>query len=218
MKRTPKPTYSIPADLAWAAAYAAWRINGNLYLKIVDDASGHAQTNKEILMQIVNQTPDLITEQDRIEAQACRSRLGSEISLRILKGEILGEWHTMQARLCGLETFTTAYDLAVLASFPKSYIKLQEIDQIHDRLRQCQDQAVGIGRVTLDIQVLTSFHSVKHGCWFVRGIDDQNRAVSFAWRSQLQDASHVRVSGTVKQFRDGISYLNRVKLTESETA
>ena len=133
MKRQPRPTYSIPAEQAWAAAYAAWRLNGNLYLKIVDDVASGMRTNKEIMMRILTETPEEITDQDREQGRLCRGRLGSEISLRLLKGETLTEWHTIQARLCNTDTFTTGYDLAVLASFPKSYTKTLARDQVKDR-------------------------------------------------------------------------------------
>ena len=100
MKRQPKPTYSISADQAWAAAQAAFRINGNRYVKINDGEN--ARPNKEIMLEILTQTPEQIVEQDRELAAACRQRLGSEISLRLLKGQELGEWHQIQARICTL--------------------------------------------------------------------------------------------------------------------
>ena len=216
MKRQPRPTYSISAEQAWAAAYAAWRLNGNLYLKIVDDVASGMRTNKEIMMRILTETPEEITDQDREQGRLCRGRLGSEISLRLLKGETLTEWHTIQARLCNTDTFTTGYDLAVLASFPKSYTKTLARDQVKDRLSQCEDSAVGAGRVQIEVEVVECFHSAKWECWFVQAIDHNNRAVMFAYREQLQLGICIEIAGTVKSYDNQLSRLNRVKILEEE--
>jgi hypothetical protein len=216
MKRQPRPTYSIPADEAWAAAYAAWRLNGNLYLKIVDDVHGGMQTNKEIMMQILTEKPDQITDEDREQAQACRQRLGSEISLRLLKGETLTEWHTMQARICNTETFETAYDLAVLASFPKSYSKILTEDQIQERLNQCQDSWYDQGRRQLVVEVVRSVYSAKWNTWYVWGIDTANHAVRFAYRENIRPGRILEIAGTVAGNKDRTTILKRVRVMEEE--
>jgi len=218
MKRTARPTYSIPADEAWAAAYAAWRLNGNLYLKIVDGVHQGTQTNKEIMMRILTETPDQITDEDREQAQACRQRLGSEISLRLLKGETLTEWHTVQAKICSLETFVTAYDLAVLASFPKSYSKILTEDQIQERLNQCDDSYYDQGRRQLVVEVVRSVYSAKWNTWFVWGIDKDNHAVRFAYRENIRPGRVIEIAATVAGNQDRTTILKRVRVMEEEIA
>jgi len=215
MKRQNRPTYSIPADDAWAAAHAAWRLNGNLYLKAVTVDSG-MQTNREIMMRIVTETPEEITDEDRKQGQSARGRLGSAISLKLLKGETLTEWHTVQARICNLETFVTAYDLAVLASFPQSYHKMLADDSAQDRLSQCEEQAVGEGRVQLTVEVIKSVHSQKWDCWFVWGIDKNNHAVMFSYREEVEPGTELDIVGTVRGFSNRLSRLNRVRVLEQE--
>lgn len=214
MKRQPKPTYSIPADQAWAAAQAAFRINGNRYIKINDGEN--ARPNKEIMLEILIQTPEQIVDLDHELATACRQRLGSEISLRLLKGETLTEWHALQARICPLETITTAYDLAVLSSFPNSYNKTLARDQVKDRLSECEDVVVGAGRVNLSVEVVESFYSRQWDCWYTRAIDHANRAVTFAYREQVKPGTNLDIIGTVKGFDNRMSRLNRVKVLEQE--
>ena len=214
MKRQPKPTYAIPADQAWAAAQAAFRINGNRYIKINDGEN--ARPNKEIMLEILTQTPEQIVDQDHELATACRQRLGSEISLRLLKGETLTEWHALQARICPLETITTAYDLAVLSSFPNSYNKTLARDRVKDRLSECEDVVVGAGRVNLSVEVVESFYSRQWDCWYTRAIDHANRAVTFAYREQVKPGTNLDIIGTVKGFDNRMSRLNRVKVLEQE--
>ena len=215
MKKQSRPVYDIPADLAWAAAQTAWRLNGNLYLKAVTVDSG-MHSNREIMMRILTETPEEITESDRSQGQSARGRLGSAISLRLLKGETLTEWHTTQARICNLETFTTAYDLAVLASFPQSYSKMLTDDSAQDRLSQCEEQAVGSGRVQLTVEAIKSVHSQKWDCWFVWGIDKLNHAVMFSYREEVEPGTSLDIIGTVRDFSNRLSRLNRVKVLEQE--
>jgi len=214
MKKTSKPTYTIPADQAWAAAQAAFRINGDRYIKINDGEN--ARPNKEIMLEILTQTPEQITDLDYELATACRQRLGSEISLRLLKGETLTEWHVLQARICPLETITTAYDLAVLASFPNSYNKTLARDQVKDRLSECEDVVVGAGRVNLSVEVVECFYSRQWDCWYTRAIDQANRAVTFAYREQVKPGTNIDIVGTVKGFGNRMSRLNRVRVLEQE--
>ena len=215
MKRQPRPTYSIPANDAWASACAAWRLNGNLYLKTVSMNSG-MQTNREIMMRILTETPDVITESDHEQGQSARGRLGSAISLRLLKGETLKEWHVTQARICNLETFVTAHDLAVLASFPQSYNKMLAEEVVQDRLNQCVEQAVGEGRVQLTVEVVKSAHSQKWDCWFIWAIDENNHAVTFSYREEVEPGTELDIVGTVRGFGNRLSRLNRVKVLEQE--
>ena len=215
MKRQTRPTYSIPADDAWAAACTAWRLNGNLYLKTVSMNSG-MQTNREIMMRILTETPDVITQSDREQGQLARGRLGSVISLRLLKGEILKEWHVTQARICNLETFAKAYDLAVLASFPKIYHKMLAEEAVQDRLNQCAEQAVGSGRVQLTVDVVKCIYSPKYDCRFVWAVDNHNHAVMFSYREDVEPGTKLDIAGTVRDFSNRLSRLNRVKILQQE--
>jgi hypothetical protein len=216
MKPQARPTYSIPADTAWAAAQAAWRLNGNRYLKVVDDVHGNKHTNKQIMMRILTETTDQITNMDREQGQLCRQRLGSEISLRLLKGETLSEWQSLQAKICSIETFETAYDLAVLASFPKSYSKILTEDQIQERLNQCQDSSYDQGRRQLVVEVVRSFYSAKWNTWYVWGIDTDNHAVRFAYRESIQPGRILEIAGTVAGNKDRTTILKRVRVMEEE--
>lgn len=210
MKRQHRPTYSIPAEQAWAAAFTAWRINGNAYIKIGQTDTVGQRSNREIMIDILTKTPEQIVEQDRELGLRGRSRLGSEISYQLLIGKPMSEWQTMQARICNTETFSTIYDLSVLASLPESYAKLLKNDQMQDQLNSCQDQVVGQGRVQLDITVVKCIYSSKHYTWFVWAIDRQNHAVRFAYRQAVRPGTSHSIVGTVKNYRNRISYLNRV--------
>ena len=218
MKRLPRPTYSIPADDAWAAAFTAWRLNGNRYVKTatMDNGQETEETNRRIMMRVLTETPEEITDEDREQGRSARGRLGSAVSLRLLKGETLTEWQATQAKICSLDTFVTGYDLAVLASFPKSYSKMLADEQIQDRLNRCEAQAMGSGRVHATVEVIKCNNSQKYDCWFVWAIDNNNRAVMFSYRQKIDPGVRVDIVGTVRDFSNRLSRLNRVKILQQE--
>ena len=211
MKKNPKPTYSIPADQAWAAAWTAWRLNTNRYVKFDQDG---LTANKVMMMGILTNQPDLISDQDRVESWAARDRLGIQVSLRMLKGEELNDWMKLQANICLLETFTSAYDLAVLASYPKSYSKLKADESVQDRLNACLDQPVGVSRVQLTVEAVKCIYSQKHNCWFVWAVDLANRAVMFSYRQEIRPGTRFDCAGTVRFYENQTTRLNRVVVLE----
>jgi hypothetical protein len=122
----------------------------------------------------------------------------------------------MQAKICNLETFVTAHDLAVLASFPQSYHKMLANDSVQDRLSQCAEQAVGEGRVQATVEVVKSVFSQKWVCWFIWAIDKNNHAVMFSYREEVEPGTSLDIVGTVRGFSNRLSRLNRVKVLEQE--
>jgi hypothetical protein len=212
MKKNTTPVYSIPADQAWAAAWTAWRLNSNQYLKLNRDG---LIANKIMMTGILLNQPELITDQDREQSRVARDRLGIDVNLRVLKGEELNEWTKLQANICLLETFTSAYDLAVLASYPKSYSKLKNNDLVEDRLSACQDHPVGTGRVQLTVESIKCIYSQKHNCWFVWAIDlDTNCAVMFSYREEIAPGARFTLLGRVRFYQDRTTRLNRVTVLE----
>jgi hypothetical protein len=164
----------------------------------------------------LTETPDQITDQDREQGRSARGRLGSELSLRLLKGETLDHWGVLQARICNTETLETAFDLAVLASFPQGYSKIMNEDQIQERLNQCEDSWYDQGRRQLVVEVVRSVYSAKWNTWYVWGIDTTNRAVRFAYREQIKPGQTVEIAGTVAGNKDRTTILKRVRVMGKE--
>jgi hypothetical protein len=87
---------------------------------------------------------------------------------------------------------------------------------LQDQLNQCVEQAVGEGRVQLTVEVVKSAHSQKWDCWLVWGIDKLNHAVMFSYREEVEPGTSLDIAGTVRDFSNRLSRLNRVKILQQE--
>ena len=215
MKKTRDIIDAVDADLAWSAACAAYRLNSG-YLKepeVVGDQVVRP-TNRELVRRCLENL-SLITDVDREQAQDCRRYMASAVTMQALKTE-LGEWSKITAKVCGLNTITSNYDLSVITSMPQSYVKALKKESVDSRLARCDQTHVGqLGnKVELTVEILRNNYSAKYNTWFVSGITDHNLAVFFAYREQLRSDQILKIRGTVKRLVDRATQLNRVKVME----
>jgi hypothetical protein len=202
----------VDADLLWSAAQAAYRINGG-YLKVPEQSGDKIvkPTNREIV-RVAMYDPLLITEQDREQARACRRYMATSVTMQALRAE-LGEWARITAKVCNLKEITSNYDLSVITAMPHSYAKALQKEQLDARLARCEGTVGQIGdKVELTVEIVRNQYSAKFNTWFVSAITNDNRAVYFAYREQMQFKSNVLIRGTVKRHTDRATQLNRVKL------
>ena len=126
----------VGADLVWSAACAAYRINGG-YFKEAETVGDQVirQTNREIVRRALADSL-LITDADRELALNCRQHLATTVTMQALKSE-LGEWARITARVCGLDTVDSMYDLSVITTMPHSYAKTLRRESVDARLARC---------------------------------------------------------------------------------
>jgi len=215
MKRTRDTIDAVNADLLWAAACTAYRLN-NGYLKQPDVVGDQVvrPTNREIVRRALAE-PTLITDTDRAMAEQCRRYMATSVTMQALRAE-LGEWAKITAKVCDLDTVTSNYDLSVITAMPQSYVKQLKKESVDARLARCEQDPVGnIGdKVELSVEIVRNNYSAKFNTWFISGITDDNHAVFFAYREAMEPETHVTIRGTVKRHTDSATQLNRVKLVE----
>lgn len=203
----------VDADLAWSAAFAAFRINGD-YLKTPEKNSEGKivkPMNRE-LVQLALYDASMITDSDRKQAQKARQYISNVTTLEALKGA-LTEWGQISARICSLDKITSNYDIAVITAMPKSYVNSLKKEKVDARLRKCEGHVGKVGdKVELPVEVLRHNYSAKFNTWFISGITNDNRAVHFAYREAVKPNQTVTVRGTVKRHTDHSTQLNRVKM------
>jgi len=206
----------VSADLAWSAACAAHRINGGYFKEtetISDQVIRHA--NREIVRRALAD-PTLITDVDRDMAQQCRRHMATTVTMQALKTE-LGEWARITARVCGLDAVDNMYDLSVITAMPHSYVKQLKKESVDARLARCDGLKDKLGnKVELAVEVVRNNYSAKYNTWFVSAVTEDNRAVYFAYREEIQPETHAKIRGTVKRHTDRSTQLNRVKLQQQE--
>jgi len=214
VKKTRDTIDAVDADLIWSAACTAYRLNGG-YLKSPETIGDQVvkPTNREIVRRAVD-NPALITDADRELAQQCRRHMATSVTMQALRAE-LGEWARITARVCGLDTITSNYDLSVITAMPQSYVKQLKKESVDARLARCQGTVGKLGdKVELAVEILRNNYSAKYNTWFVSAITTDNYAVYFAYREEIKSETHVTIRGTVKRHNDRSTQLNRVKIVE----
>jgi hypothetical protein len=214
VKKTRDTIDAVDADLIWSAACTAYRLNGG-YLKepeIIGDQVVKP-TNREIVRRAVD-NPALITDADRELAQQCRRHMATSVTMQALRAE-LGEWARITARVCGLDTITSNYDLSVITAMPQSYVKQLKKESVDARLARCQGTVGKLGdKVELAVEIVRNNYSAKFNTWFVSAITQDNYSVYFAYREEIKSETHATIRGTVKRHNDRSTQLNRVKIVE----
>lgn len=206
----------VGADLVWSAACAAYRINGG-YFKEAETVGDQVirQTNREIVRRALADSL-LITDADRELALNCRQHLATTVTMQALKSE-LGEWARITARVCGLDTVDSMYDLSVITTMPHSYAKTLRRESVDARLARCDGLTEKLGnKVELSVEVVRNNYSAKYNTWFVSAVTQDDQAVYFAYREEIPAETLAKIRGTVKQHNDRSTQLNRVKLQQQE--
>ena len=202
----------VSADLAWSAACAAYRINGGYFKEpetVGDQVIRHA--NRAVVRQALD-NPSLIDDTDRELARNCRQHLATSVTMQALRSE-LGEWAKITARICGLDTVDSMYDLSVITAMPHSYAKTLRKESVDARLARCDQLTNKLGdKVELAVEIVRNNYSAKYNTWFVSAVTQDNQAVYFAYREEIPAETLAKIRGTVKRHTDRSTQLNRVKL------
>jgi len=213
MKKTRDTINAVDADLMWAAACTAYRINNGYYKQpeLIGDQVVRP-TNRDLVEQALANAV-LITDTDRAMGADCRRHLATAVTMQALRTE-LNEWAKVTARVCSLDEITSRYDMSVITAMPHSYARQLRKESVDARLARCNEGAVGsIGtKIDLNIEVMRSNYSEKFNTWFVSAITDTNYSVFFSYRESIEPETHVAIRGTVKRHNNQATQLNRVKV------
>lgn len=213
MKKTRDTIAAVDADLMWAAACTAYRVNNGYYKQpelVGDQVVRH--TNRDLVEQALANAA-LITDADRAMGQDCRRHMASAVTMQALRTE-LNEWARVTAQVCSLDTITSRYDMSVITAMPHSYARQLRKESVDARLARCNEGSVGTmgAKVELNIEVMRSNYSEKYNTWFVSAITDTNYSVFFSYRESIEPETQVAIRGTVKRHTDRSTQLNRVKI------
>ena len=214
----------IPADTVWAAAAAAYRINGG-YLKDRkwQEVNGSVvldkEANKTVVSTILRDGMDL-TKEDYELGKAARNYHVKNVMFRTLRGRNNG-WDETLGIAAKADEFALTYDsywLAVIASQISSYIALTEKDEAEGRIDPTAPVIGNIGdKVELDIEIISAIYSKNYNVYFHNAITSLNQLVIFSYRDRLLVKSKHHVKGTVKANTPN-NRINRVKIIDTKIA
>ena len=208
----------------WGAAVAAQRVNGeyvkeDLY-KVGEDGTHETvkKRNRDIMMDFLA-VPGTIADEDRVTGQECRRFLQNDLTFRALKGQLSAFDASVSKVVAVEEEFDTVQhrlELAVVACLPQSHQRALVRQSIQDRVRSASGGYVGnvSDKVALDAEVVSSNWSNTYNIFWVTAITQDNQALFFSYKSQLNSGNQIRLAGTVKAHRDGKTQLNRVKVLQ----
>jgi len=223
--RATKPnmkSFDYSVDDVWGAAVAAQRVNGEYVkedqIKINEDGSHETlkKRNRDIMMDFLA-VPGTITDEDRATGRECRGFLQNDLTFRALKGQ-LSEFDASVAKVVAVEdkfnSVQHRLELAVVACLPQSHQRALVRQSIQDRVRSAGGGLIGkIGdKVSLTAEVVSAKYSQTYGIFWVTAITQDNQAVFFSYKHQLNSATQINLVGTVKAHRDNQTQLNRVKI------
>jgi hypothetical protein len=213
-----RPSLNLTADQVWAAASAAYRINGGYFKQpqITDQGAITRPTNRELVRQYLAE-PGVVSEDDVEQGRRCRRDLQKQATMAALKNQAT-EWTLLTAEMAALDTITTDYQVSVITAMPKSHVQNLTRETVDSRLAYCETQPVGTDNqlITVQGEVVRSNYSAKWNTFYVTLITDSNHQVFFAYREGLEPGRLIKLRGRVKRHADRATQLSRVKLLKQE--
>lgn len=214
-------SFKYSVDDVWGAAVAAQRVNGE-YIKedkinINEDGSHETlkKRNRDIMMDFLA-VPGTITDEDRVTGQECRRFLQNDLTFRALKGQLSAFDASVSKVVAVEEEFDTVQhrlELAVVACLPQSHQRALVRQSIQDRVRNASGYVGNVSdKVALDAEVVSANWSNTYNIFWVTAITQDNQALFFSYKSQLNSGIQIKLVGTVKAHRDNKTQLNRVKV------
>jgi hypothetical protein len=218
MAKRQRPTLNWSADQVWAAASAAYRVNGGYfkYAEVSDEGKITRPSNRDLVRQYLTE-PGCVSADDEAQGRKCRQDLINAATMAALKNQAT-EWTLLSAQMASLDTITTDYEVSVITALPKSHDQTLARETVDGRLAYCEIEPLGTDNqmITVAGEVVRSNYSAKWNTFYVTMITDSNHQVFFAYRERLEPGQQIKLRGRVKRHADRATQLSRVKLIEQE--
>lgn len=199
------------ADTIWAASVAAFRLNGDRYVKTADGG----QTNIHLLKDIIKENFKDVSDQDREVSIKVRQYYQNKV-MEMLTNKT-NHFLERVISLAQKEKFTDAElrgSCALIAYSPKFYEECTKNDAADEKTFYSQHQGTIGEKLVRDVEIIRQTVSDKWRCYFISAIDDGNKYFFATSKPALFNVGDkVKIQGTVKAHRDDfVTQLNRVKL------
>ena len=210
----------IAADLIWAAAAHAHRINQGEYHREpyqARDTEGQPigtqyRRNRDIMLDVIRD-PAQITDADRELGRSAREYHSRAIIMKSLRGTMSEFDHSVRQAVV-LDDFDLGGDrisIAVIASQIRAYEAARQMEIAMDGVSREPVADIG-AKIERDVTVARAVCSQNYGVWFITAVTEDRRAVFFSYRERLNAGYQCRIRGTVKAYRENSTQLNRVKV------
>jgi hypothetical protein len=218
--------FDVPADRAWAAAFAAQRINGR-YIKQDElvtvrrgDSDEPVPCNKELTMRILSAGSTQVTQEDLSNAELAREWFQGQ--LFALLGDQLNDFMKKAAETAVKDIINLRQDMGILACLPQTWLRASQKEQVEEVLNEADSQFVGsiTEKLVRMIHVLESKPGQTFTGWLVTATEGSN-IFRFCSSIEFHAGEQVRIQGKVKRHEHDrktnkpVTWLNYVKRLDS---
>ena len=211
------------AEVVWAAAAYADRLNGGEYRKEPEyaltetniytrDIVRHA--NKHHMWQAI-QDQSIITEEDRHVGRQARDYIRKNLVVKSLRGN-LSDFDRALSHAVEMDDFMTGadrYEIALITSQIRAWREGTRMEAVMDHVDRRPVAAVG-EKIQTRCQVVKSVFSTNYNVYFVTAKTETNQLVFFSYREGLTVGRAIEIKGHVKAHRPDATQLNRVRIVE----
>lgn len=211
-----------PAEIAWAAAWAAQRIHGGyrpINHNLFDDESNRLPSNKDTLLMLLADTTK-ITEEDRTNGALAREWFQGQL-FGLISGE-LSDFMKRATEIATKDEISLRKDAGVISCLPHSYIRATHKENICDIMTESSSKHIGAitEKIVCTLWVLDIKDGVSFEGTLLTATDGNNffRFCTSKIRCNVGDT--IKIQGKVKRHdfdRDSktpVTWLNYVKLLD----
>jgi hypothetical protein len=217
-RRQPREVREYTAEMVWAAAAYADRVNGGEYLREPENILNPDGTwqpgrsaNKRLLADALVD-PDLVTDADREVGREAWHWHQGRCMMDGLRGELRDFKKALFEAVSMTHFFSTqAFDMAILASQIRAWRTGVAEEEARNDVAPGYLAAVG-NKVRASITVIRSVYSQNYNVFFVTAKTDSRHMVFFSYRDRLESGHQCGIAGTVKAHRDDSTQMNRVRM------
>jgi len=212
-----------PVAWVWAAAVLATDANQGYVKEDVHVWDEQAQAtklvkrrNRDIMLDHLKHPQDF-TAEVLARGQEVMNFVRNDLTFRAIKGRLTDFDQAVSKVLAVEQQFDSVkhrYEMAIAASLPASAARAEKRANSDERVKFATGGLIAQpgAKITARVEVLSAVYSQNYGCWFIKGITDQDQPVFFSYREGMDAGQWIAVQGTVKAHRDNLTQLNRVKV------
>lgn len=214
---SPQNTYpdAFTALDLWAASAYAYRVNKG-YIK--SWASGDTVTNMQLVKQQLKENLSSVSDRDRTVGKLALEHFKRDMLMRTLKGDIKSDFERKLSAATAMEEFAFHADKSYWSVVPSQIAQFVKQRAYQDAVENVDIQAHPVAeiktRITADIKIIKDFYSQNWGTYYYTALTDSDQLVRFAYKEKLKLGRHYSVKGTVVDFADKTTKLNRVTIVK----
>lgn len=217
----PRIVFDVSAEIGWAAACAAQRVNGR-YIKMgelvtqeTEQGNQPVPPNKERMIDFINHQA-LLTEQDFEDGRTARAWFQGQ--LFSLLGDQLNDFMKKATETAVKNVINIRKDAGMLACLPQTWERAAKKERVVDTLTEIKSQHVGsiTEKLIRQVHVIEANPGVSFTGWIVTATDGDN-IFRFCSSVAFKENDVVRIQGKVKRHdhdkktNTPVTWLNYVK-------